>query len=165
MCSRPTRATYREVIGCGLLRSWMGSAIRHRPRHTTWRWQPQLNPYWLGRPRNKDRTFRCWPSGQRWKGCDWWTKIIRCQKQSYHCHLECEIAESSRKRRRTNTWNAGTQMEHPWTLWGTLEKLRRSVPRRPQSLLQWQWSQTWALTCIPHSQRHCECHHGMSTSL
>ena len=116
--------------------------------------------------RNKDRAFRCWPSGRRWKVCDWWTKIATCQKQHHYRHLEREITESSRKSWRTNTWNEEIPMEHPWTLWSTLEKLWWNIySRRPQAIFQWPWRQTWAWSWIPHSQRHCECHHGMPTSL
>ena len=39
--------------------------------------------------RNKDCAFHCWPSGRRWKVCDWWTKIATCQKQHHYRHLEC----------------------------------------------------------------------------
>ena len=38
-----------EDIGCGLAWGGMGSAMRHCQRHTTWRGQPQLNPYQLSR--------------------------------------------------------------------------------------------------------------------
>ena len=31
--------------------------------------------------------------------------------------------------------------------------------------LQWPWRQTWAWSWLSHSQRHCECHHGMPTGL
>ena len=46
--------------------------------------------------RNKDHIFCCWPSGWRWKVCDWWTKISTCQKQYHYWCLEREITESSR---------------------------------------------------------------------
>ena len=73
---------------------------------------------------------------------------------------------SSRKSWRTNTRNEEIPIEHPWSLWGMLEKLRRNIyPGTPQTLFQWQCRQTWAWSWIAHSQRHCECHHGMSTSL
>ena len=112
--------------------------------------------------RNKDCAFRCWPSGRRWKVCDWLTKITRCQKQHHYRHLEREITGRSRKSWRTNTRNEEIPMEHPWTLWSTLEKLWWNIySRRPQALFQWPWRQTWAWSWIPHSQRHCECHHGM----
>ena len=72
--------------------------------------------------RNENRTFRCWPSGRRWKACDWRTKIVTCQKQHHYRHLECEITDSSRKGWRTNSWNEEIPMEHPWTLWSTVRK-------------------------------------------
>ena len=142
-----------EDIGCGLAWRGMGSAMRHCPRRTTWKWQRQLNPYRLGhRPEQGPRL----PLLAMRTG----VKSMRLMDQNrYVPETTCEITESSRKSRRAN-------MEYPWTLWSTLEKLERNIyHRRPQALLQWPWRQTWAWSWIPHSQRHCECHHGMPTSL
>ena len=62
-----------------------------------------------------------------WKVCDWWTKIAMCQKQHHYRHLECEITESSRESWRTTTRNEEIPMEHPCTLWSTLEKLWKAT--------------------------------------
>ena len=123
----------------------------------SWKWLPQLSPYRLG-----PSVAGHQDGGERYG----WTKTAMCQKQHHYRNLEREITESSKKSWRTNTWNEEIQMEHPWTLWSTLEKLWRNIyPRGPQALLQWPWRQTWVWSWIPHSQRHCECHHGMPTSL
>ena len=83
----------------------IGFAMRHCLRHTTWRWQPQLNPYRLGRRLEQGPRHRLLAIRTRWEVCDWWTKIATCQKQHHYRHWECEITESSRKSWRTNTRN------------------------------------------------------------
>ena len=83
----------------------------------------QSIPAWSSPGTSTAHTFCCWPSGLRWKVCDWWTTIIMCQKQHHYRHLECEVTESSWKSWRANTRNVEILMEHPWTPWRTLERL------------------------------------------
>ena len=155
-----------ENIRCGLAWRGMGSTMWHCTRHTTWRWQPQLNPYRLGRRLERGPCLPLLAIRTKVNSMQLVEQNRYVPETIHYWHLECGITESSSKSWRSNTRNEEILIEHPWTLWSTLEKLWRNIyPRRPQALLQWPWRQTWAWSWIPHLQRHYECHHGMPTSL